>query len=251
MHLRSALPCLLFSGAASAYEPPERPPFQFENIAPERGDTRAWVYELGFRARRLSVPRSVLSGRYFDASAPNWAYIEDRPAVAGQALGLEVVIRGERSNGFFFAEFADSTMRGGYWDSIEDPADHLNGEYLQPSESFGLAILGADYAHEIPLLDQGKTGGAFGLSFLVGGGLGVGVVTGKIERWLADDEGNPAYKRFLDGEIPDDPAKIPPVLPIVDVLAALRMNFGDRASVRLEGGLHTIVFYGMSAGVVF
>ncbi|MFT4626653.1 MAG: hypothetical protein ACI8PZ_005330 [Myxococcota bacterium] len=243
---------LLASAPASlAYEPPERPPFQFENVAPERGESRSWVYEVGLRGRMLSIPASILAGRYFDATAENWAYIEDRPAVTGRALGLEVVVRGTRANGIFYGEYVDSTMRGGYWDKIEEPPDHLNGEYLEPSTAFGIAVLGADYAHELPLVKPELTKGAFGLSFLVGGGLGVGIVTGRIDRWLPDDEGNPAYKRFLDGELADDPARIPPVVPIVDATGALRLTLGERASIRLEGGLHTVLFYGISAGVVF
>jgi hypothetical protein len=250
MHLLATL-LLTWAGPAAAYEPPERPEFQFDNIAPERGEARAWVYELGLRLRSLSIPASVLSGRYFDASAPNWAYIEDRPAISGRALGFEVVVRGERANGIFYSEYIDSTMSDGYWDSVEDPPNHLNGEYLSPTVGFGVATLGADYAYAIPLIEPGNTKGTIGLSLMLGGGLGIGIVTGKIDRWLPDDEGNPAYKLYLDGEPADDPARIPPVVPIIDAIAALRLELGQRASIRLEGGLHTVVFYGASAGVVF
>ncbi len=250
MYLLTVLASFLVS-QAFAYEPPTRPPFQFDNIAPERGNGRDYDLELGLRARRVSVPTSFLKARFFDADAENWAYIEDRPRITGNVVGLEIVVRGSQDNGLFYLEYIDSTMSDGYWDSVEEPANHLNGEYLDPTDGFGVVGIGADYAYELHLVDADSTRGAFGLSFLVGGGLGVGVITGRIDRWVADREGNPAYKRFLDGEAADDEAMIPPVLPLVDANCGLRLSLGERASLRLEGGLHTLLFYGGSLGVSF
>jgi hypothetical protein len=38
---------------------------------------------------------------------------------------------------------------------------------------------------------------------------------------------------------------------MVDVNAGLKFNFGDRAVLRLEGGLHTLIYYGATLGIKF
>ena len=41
------------------------------------------------------------------------------------------------------------------------------------------------------------------------------------------------------------------MLPLVDINAGLRFNFGDRVVLRAEGGLHTFVYYGATLGIMF
>ena len=107
------------------------------------------------------------------------------------------------------------------------------------------------------------TDGAFGMSFLVGVGLGVSYRAGSLERWGpceadvaaatgCNSQTDYALKRYLDG-LPSDEAKegIPRVLPMVDVLTALRFTFGERFVFRAEGGLHTTLYYGGSLGIQF
>jgi hypothetical protein len=142
-------------------------------------------------------------------------------------------------------------MRDGYWDDIEDPPNHLDGDYLVPSDGLGLVTLGGDYAYEFNLIGPEATAERFRLSFLMGAGLGIGIITGYIDRWRPDNEGNPSYKRYLDEDNPDDQQGIPRVFPMVDIQSGLRFTFGERTTVRLEGGLHTMLFYGTSIGVVF
>ena len=63
--------------------------------------------------------------------------------------------------------------------------------------------------------------------------------------------GNPAYKLYLEGEPPEGDKRIPPVYPMVDINTGLRFNFGDRAVLRIEGGLHTLVYWGGTLGIMF
>lgn len=225
--------------------------WSLESVAGTPTHDRSFDMEVGVRVRAVSVPRSVLDIWYFGKDDADWAYIEDRPRISGTAVGLEYVLRGASANGLFYAEFVDSGMTDGYWDDIEEPADHLDGEYLSPSRGLGLVAFGADYAYEAHLVKTADTEGRFGLSVLIGGGLGLGVLAGRLDRWGPDDQGNPAYKRFLDGLPPDSDKEVPRVFPMVDVNAGLRFNLGDRASIRLEGGLHTLLYYGTSVGVTF
>lgn len=239
------------AGGVPAPVVPTSSEYRFNGVAPKTRDHRNFGMEFGFRSRMVSVPKSLLDIWYFDIEDDNWAYIEGRPKIQGYALGVEWVLKSKTANGFFWAEFMDSEMNAGYWDDIEEPPDHLDGDFLYPSPGLGLVAFGADYAYEAHLVRLRETQNRFGLSFLVGGGLGLGIMTGKLDRWGPDDDGNPSYKRFLDGVPADENKDLPRVYPIVDVNAGLRFNFGDRVVFRAEGGLHTLVYYGASAGVTF
>ena len=238
-------------GTAPTQERVAIPEYKFDGVAPKPRDHRSFSMELNFRSRWVTVPKSVMDIWYFDIQDENWAYIEPRPQLSGYALGLEYVVKTDSANGIFWAEFMDSQIEAGYWDDYEEPADHLDGDFLAPSKGFGLVAFGADYAYEAHIVRTRQTQGRFGLSFLVGGGLGLAVMTGRMDRWGPDNDGNPAYKRYLDGLPPDEDKRLPPVYPIVDVNAALRWNFGDRFVIRTEGGLHSLAYFGATAGVMF
>lgn len=232
-------------------DPTEPLQFAFEDIVPAPKHDRKYDMEVSIRVRSVTIPKSVLDIWYFDQEDDDWAYFEPRPRIAGTAMGLEFVVKGDSANGIFYAEYLDSAMNDGYWDDIEEPADHIDGDYLSPSKGLGIVAFGSDYAYEAHIIQVDDTDGRFGLSFLVGGGLGLGVLAGRLDRWGPDDQGNPAYKRYLDQLPPDSDKQIPRVYPMVDVNTGLRFNFGDRAVLRLEGGLHTLLYYGTSLGVMF
>lgn len=225
--------------------------YAFEKAAPLPTHDRKFDMEVGIRVRQVSVPRSVLDIWYYDLDDPDWAYIDARPTISGTAMGLEYSVRGESANGIFYAEWIDSAMKDGYWDDVEEPPDHLDGDYLDPSRGLGMVAFGADYAYEAQLVRPDQTDGRVGLGFMIGGGLGLGVLAGRLDRWGPDDEGNPAYKRYLDGLPADSDKRVPRVFPMVDVNTGLRFRFGERVSWRLEGGLHTLLYYGTSLGVSF
>jgi len=230
-------------------KPTEPLGFAFDHITPTPKDNRKLTMEVGVRVRSMTIPRSILDTWYRDQDDPEWAYVEGRPKVGGLAMGLEYVLRSNNQNGIFYLEYVDSAMKEGYWDDADD--SYVNGDFLRPSKGLGLIGFGADYAYEGHIVTLDDTGGRFGMSMLVGGGLGVGVLAGSLDRWVYDDQGNPSYKRYLDGVEPDSTTGIPRVLPLVDVNAGLRFHLGDRAVVRVEGGLHTMLFWGVSAGVAF
>lgn len=205
---------------------------------------------LGFRMRHLWVPRTIVDSWYFDADDADWPYVEGRPGIQANAYGLEYGVQKNGSNGIFYAEFIDSTMKAGYWDDVEDPPDHLDGDWLAPTAGLGMVAFGADYAYEIHAVRIEDTGGAFGWSFLVGGGLGLGVLTGQLNQWSPDTAGTPGYERYLEGDDPDGTKDLPAAFPMVDVNLGTRLNLGNRAALRFEGGLHTFLYLGGSLGVM-
>lgn len=219
--------------------------------SPDAVRARPFLMEVNFRSRYLSLPDSVLD--IWMEKHEGEAY--ERPLVHGYALGLEFVVKDEQANGIFYVEYMGSLLEEGYWDDRDNPADYDDGSYIVP-EKFGLVALGANYAYELPATEW--------LSFLFGAGLGVAFTTGELVEWEPGETGaptqdntdpdcggeDPAYMRVKD--CPDDGAvAVPGVLPIVDINLGVRFNISDRASIRLEGGLHDMLYGGTAVGIVF
>jgi hypothetical protein len=213
--------------------------------------TRKFLMEVNFRGRYMFLPDSVLDIWYFD-KIDNY----DRPSVAAYSLGLEFVIKDKQANGIFYAEYINPLMQAGYWDDREQDETLYDGSWIEP-DKFGLVAIGADYGYEL------KANNWF--SFLFGGGLGVGIRTGNLVEWQAGEpEGTedgdnvdadcgqlePAFQRKNhcgdDGDI-----EMPHVIPMVDINIGFRFSFSDKASLRLEGGLHDLPYGGASVGIVF
>lgn len=220
------------------------------------GKTRAYLLQVNARGRYLWVPKSALDVATNRHDEPD-DLIPDRPHVAAYAMGVELVVDDQNDNGIFYVEYISSLIEEGYWDDVDNPQDTLDGSWVRP-ENFGFVVAGANYAREVPAAPW--------LSFLFGGGLGVAVTTGQLTEWEPGEDPNngasdntdpacgvaptPAYERHEF--CPDDgPVRVPPVLPMVDVTVAARFNFSDRASLRIEGGLHDALYTGAALGITF
>lgn len=218
---------------------------------PAMPEERPFHHEFSFRVRGMTVPDSLLDIWYFNEDDDGWALTgQKRPQAAGYALGFEYCIKGPTANGIFYFDYADSTMKAGYWDDVENPADHLDGSYIVPDKNFGLVALGADFGYEVHFVRTSDTHGAFGLSFIPGAGLGVVIVTGHLQEWTPTVDG-PAYVLYQQGEPAHDTVRVPGVLPMLDINMALRFNFGDRVVMKFETGLHDVIYYGGTLGIMF
>ena len=206
----------------------------------------------------MSVPDSVLDIWYFDEDDPG-ANPFKRPQARAYTIGVEYVLKPEPVNWIFYFEYLGSLIEEGYWDDYEDGAvDHEDGEWIRP-DRFGGFILGANGARELPVTDQSKDVWA---SLMLGGGLGIVFMSGELLEWNpggdpANDPNNcpelelePAYVR-KDSCEPDGVKRVPGVLPVVDLSASVKINFADRAHLRLEAGLHDMLFVGTAVGAVF
>ncbi len=214
--------------------------------------------EVNLRSRYLSLPDIIMDSWFFDEDAAPGHL--DRPKVMAWVVGLEYVLRRTPSNGIFYIEYMGSAMNDGYWDDKEEPPDYNDGDYIVP-EHLGMVLIGGDYAWELIAENW--------LSFLFGGGIGLGIVTGGMTQWynganatgditcqqgdgrLTSPQNATAYERFISGCGDDGSKDIPAVLPIVDINLAVKFNVSHRASLRVEAGLHDLLYVGLSAGVSF
>jgi hypothetical protein len=250
-------------GPASAEEPSPAP--ADPSGAPAAEETparkRKFLMEVGFRGRYMDLPDSILDLAYFRNDDDDT--IPDRPHVSAYSLGIEFIIRDKQANGIFYVEYLNPLIDPGYWDDKEEPPDHLDGSWLEP-DKFGLVLIGASYAYEIRATNW--------LSFMFGAGIGGAIKVGDLREWQpgedpTDPEGNnnntevecgsagtdrsAAYFRREDCA-DDGVLEIPGGLPYIDVNIGPRFNISDRASIRIEGGIHALLPYGGgSVGVVF
>lgn len=245
------LPMVLTAYAADDDAPTTEVAAEAQRAVRERKD-REVQFEIGFRARRVTVPRSLFDIWYNDEDTPGWPLPgQERPFVNGYVYGLEWVFKKRTTNATVWVDWIDSNMPEGYWDDREEPPITVDGDYIKPRGNLGIFAFGADVAYEVDMVRLDMTNRAFGMSFLVGGGLGLGVMIGQLDEWSESDDNTPAYVQYERGDPATSEKKVPRVYPMVDLNLALRLNFGDRVVLRLEGGLHTLLYYGAALGFRF
>lgn len=222
---------------------------------PER--TRDFLMEINFRGRYLTLPDGILDIWYYDEG--DEGVTMDRPKVRAWGVGLEWWARWETGACFtVFFDYLGHMIDEGYWDDVEEPANHGDGEYLVPSR-LGIIDFGFGPGYEAKITPW--------MGFMFWGGIGPLFMTGEFDHWvhgsnatndpmceqgeLNDPQNKSAYERYTAGCGSDGAKRIPSVLGVVDIVMALRFDFNQRANLRIEGGIHDLPFVGMATGVVF
>ncbi|MCB9664174.1 MAG: hypothetical protein H6732_08670 [Alphaproteobacteria bacterium] len=283
------LAALLATSPAHAFDATTHVPIVSSAAAPDDGGGVASTtsasqesrlrYEVSFRFRRMQIPQEIMDA-FFTRDLPSndgWplrdtgAYCtdnpgrgtcgSDRPSLEGFAYGLELLIKARRGGAVIWFDYADANMVGGYWDDGDQEGpnntnDPFDGDYIRPGRDLGLVMFGVDYQFELPAVKLEKTKGIFGLDFIVGTGIGLGIMVGELDQWAAVD-GAPfgyadsAFDLFDRGVPPDADKQVNRFWPVVDLNLGFKLNFADRVSLRLEGGLHTMLYYGATLGFRF
>lgn len=243
----------LLTAPAGAQEPAPLPPAPVKSTTSAPRD-RPMPMEVNFRGRYMAVPDPIIDIWFFDRDDEG-ANPFDRPNVRMYALGVEYVLKPRPANWIFYYEYIGSGIEEGYWDDVEEPAQHDDGDWVRPDD-LGMHAVGFNYAHEVDATDPGRD---VWLSFLFGAGLGVGLVTGEMTTWHPG--GNDSVRNGCGLEDPsylrkdyctaDNNKRIPRVLPIVDLTASARVNFAERANLRLDMGIHDMLYIGGAVGGVF
>ena len=212
---------------------------------------REHMFEGNVRVRYMAIPDGIMDIWFFDNDADG-ANPYARPDATAFVAGAEFVLKKKPANWIFYFEYIGAMVQEGYWDDVEKPAAHDDGDWIRP-DGFGMLAIGANYGHEIHATPW--------LSFLFGGGLGIGFVTGDLTSWGPGGSQqttteapcrteSPAYIR--KDFCPDDGTKsVPAVLPVVDLTTSARFHFGDQANLRVDVGLHNMLYIGTAFGAVF
>ncbi len=221
------------------------------------GTNRDFLMEINFRGRYLTVPDGFLDIWYYDEGDEGVTL--DRPKIKAWGVGLEWWARWETGACFtVFFDYLGHMIEPGYWDDVEEPANHQDGEYLVPSR-LGIIDFGFGPGYEAKITPW--------MGFMFWGGIGPLFMTGEFDHWvhgsnatgdpncsegqLSDPLNKPAYERYEAGCGSDGAKRIPKVLGVVDLVAAIRFDFNQRANLRIEGGIHDLPFVGMATGVTF
>jgi len=217
---------------------------------------REYMMSTGIRFRRLFIPDSLIDNWFYDEDSPG-ANPYKRPSISAYVVGLEYKFKPRPMNWTMYIEYMGSNLDEGYWDDVDqgiDP-DHEDGDWVR-ADNFQGWFFGGDYLHEIAITPKEKN---VWLNLLLGGGLGVGFITGDLAFWhpgsnaISDTDcytTAPAYIRKNECE-PDGVKTVPRIVPMVDITLGLEINFADRATIRFDGGLHNMFYYGTAFGGVF
>jgi len=215
---------------------------------------RDYLMQTNVRYRNLFVPDALMDTWFYNSDTEG-AYSEPRPSIGATVIGLEYAFLNEGNTWTIWGEYMGSKLEQGYWDDIEtsETVDHDDGDWVRP-DNFSGWWGGFNYAYTVPLTDPNK---AISLGLPMGGGLGVGYITGNLTYWRPGtaietdcEPAAPAYVRYSVCE-PDGEKEFPRFLPILDISLGLDVNFANRAHIRFEGGLHDMIYYGISAGGTF
>ena len=201
--------------------------------------------EINFTYRSASLPSSWLDG-----------FLSESTSLKTQNFGLEYVRIRDQNNWHFYYEFQQNKTRSDFWDDIDDPEDNTDGVYIAPSD-LAIHALGFQSSYEFPI--QTPT---VQTSVLLGGGLGIGILTGELHRWYHDsneraqnNSGCPSTGGFLGAETraslcennPDEEDLPIPVIPILDVSLGIRVTY-ENFSSRIMFGLHNFPYWGIALG---
>ena len=92
------------------------------------------------------------------------------------------------------------------------------------------------------------------VAFRYGAGFGLGIVTGEALQTdsicTGRDIQNDCTPDPNGGQV-NDPADLPPVFPVVDLVAGVQFRPTPKMTVNLEGGLRTLFFFGLSSTYYF
>ncbi|MEQ1506483.1 MAG: hypothetical protein ABMB14_29920 [Myxococcota bacterium] len=215
-------------------------------------------HTVGLRYRHGVVPNGILDLWFFDSDDPE-ALPYDRPKVSANVFGLEYTLGMSKSGGPKLQAWVERwafPLDAGYWDDEESPADHTDGDWVEP-DGLGAWAIGFNFAQEIAL---SSTTAPVWVGLGVGGGLGLGFSSGTLTVW------HPGYHQdsldpdcLHDAVAPDrhdtcgndGTIDMPGTVPIVDLTFGPVVHLTEHAMVRIDLGVHDFLYGGVAAGGSF
>ena len=180
---------------------------------------------------------------------------EERPTLKTESFGLEYARTKDKTTWVLYYEYIQNKTKSGYWDDLEEPLDRSDGVWVKPVD-VNMHTLGFQsvFNINIPVQQEKLT-----INALIGGGLGIGILTGSIERWhngatdYAQNNnncvpfGDAIVREALCGNNPDVDGLPIPVLPVLDLSTGVQVRY-DRFSTKIMFGIHNLPYVGFSLG---
>ncbi len=190
---------------------------------------------LGIRARGIFVPKAMLE----------WWWEEVSGSVFQPGFGLDVVRIKEDFELRMGLEWDPISTRDGYW--LERGDDALSaGEEPDFTEfkNFGWITADATFIFHWTLAEF------FAIRY--GAGLGIGVLLGKIDSTDAVCTSRNIQQDCMPrvNALPEE-KNVPPVFPVVNLLAGVQFRPHEDITINIEAGLRTLPFFGLSAAWLF
>lgn len=215
-------------GAFDDYETVEE---KEKRVAPE--------YGLGVRLRTVYVPKFALELFVEEASG----------SVFRPGFGLEFSRRKGNFELVLGVEYENLSPRDGFWlGNDSDPNVPEEAPDFYEFDNFSWVAADLAFLWGAPINDK--------LSFRYGFGLGIGVVLGEVLQTDSTcapgtDDIQVDCMANRSGEQVDDPADLPPVLPVVDLLAGLQWKPAEKVTINFETGFRSAAFLGLSTNFYF
>ena len=194
-------------------------------------------YGVGLRLRGVFEPKFMLE-----------LFLEEAASgVFSPGFGLELNRRRENFELVLGFEYENVSPDDGFY--LEKGDDPLTpGEAPDYVEFDGLAWFTADltFVFHSPINDK--------VAFRYGAGFGLGLVLGEALQTDSTCTGRDIQNDCMpdpNGEQVNDPADLPPVFPVVNLLAGVQFRPTPKMTVNLEGGLRTLFFFGLSSTYYF
>lgn len=222
-------PCILFlSCAALASAAPAA--LADNKVTVSESELVEWGF--GVQVRQLHASRWALE-----------RFWEDVPGGAKEnGIGINFTRRSPTLEFVFTLGYDELDARdGNYLELGEDPLEpgtvaNLDFQKLAQITIEG-TIIGRAKLHKILMIRYGA-------------GLGIGIVRGEViqtDQLCTSDRIQEDCAADPDGEKMNEPADVPPVLPVVNILVGLEFRPVKPISVHLDVGLHTVPYVGVGA----
>ena len=194
---------------------------------------------VGLRSNVMIVPRGLLE-----------LFWEEVPGgLAKPGFGLEVTRRKGDLEIRFGLEYDSLSPSDGFFREKgggDDAGNVSSKTDFVDFEGFGWVTLDAAFVFHRVIAPQ------FALRY--GAGFGLGILKGEVRQTdsicSSDDIQNDCRENPNGAQV-NDPADLPPVFPVVDLLAGLQYRPLDKLAINLEAGLRTAFYVGLGANYFF
>jgi hypothetical protein len=199
-------------------------------------------YGVGLRLRRIVVPQGFLELFAQEAAS----------GVQETGLGVELIRRKGNFEISLGVEYERLQPEDGLWlEKGHTPGQPgQNPDYVE-FRDFGWLGVDLTFAWQLPLHEM--------VALRYGAGLGLGFVRGDVLQTDTECTGSSTDSctqiaegtAFQQGLQYKDPAELPPVFPVINLLAGAQVRPVKRLAINLEAGMRTVFYFGLTTALFF